>query len=60
MQEYEKISPGHPGARIQLGPPASGRGKPADLGEAGRHFPGGVGAAAVHQENFQIRGSGEI
>ena len=25
MQEYEKISPGHPGARIHLDPPAPGR-----------------------------------
>ena len=59
MQEYEKISPGHPGARIHLDPPAPGRAQPADVGEAGRHFPGGVGAAAVHQDNFQIRGPGQ-
>ncbi len=59
VQEDEKISPGHPGARIHLNPPAPGRGHPADVGEASRHFPGGIGAAAVHQENFQIRGPGQ-
>jgi hypothetical protein len=59
MQEYEKISPGHPGARIHLGPPAPGRSEAADVREAGRHCPGGVGAAAVHQEYFQIRSLGQ-
>ena len=59
MQEYEKISPGQPGARIHLDPPAPGRGKPADVREASRHFPAGVGAAAVHQKNFQIMGPGQ-
>ena len=59
MQEYEKISPGQAGARIHLDPPAPGGAQPADVGEASRHFPGGVGAAAVHQDNFQIRGPGQ-
>ena len=60
VQEEENIPPGHPGARIHLGPTAPGRAQPADVGETGRHFPGGIGTAAVHQDNFQIRGQGQI
>ncbi len=55
VQEYEKVSPGHPGPGIHLGSPAPGRNQEAHPGKAGRHFPGGVGAAAVRQDNFQVR-----
>jgi len=59
MQEQEQLAPGQAGPGVQLGSPAPGRGQPADMGETGRHFPATVGAAPIHQDNFQVRGPGE-
>jgi hypothetical protein len=59
VQENQEVSPGHPGPRIHLGPPPPRRMQPTDVGKPGRHLPGGVAAAAVHQDDLQIRVRGQ-
>ena len=60
MQEHQELPSGQAGARIHLGPPPPGSRNQADVGEAGRNGPGGVDAAAVHQDDFQTRAPGQL
>ncbi len=54
VQEGQEAAPGLPCPGVHLAAAAAGGPQAEDLGMAGRHLPGGVGAAAVHQDDLQV------
>ena len=54
VQEGQKFAPGGPGPGIHLAAATPGRRQQAQVGETARQFPGAVGAAAIHQDDFHV------
>jgi len=54
VQEGQEAAPGFACPGVHLAASAAGGPQAVDLGMAGRHFPGVVGAAAVHQDDLQV------
>ena len=54
VQEGQEAAPGGAGPGVHLAASPAGGPQAVDLGMAGRHLPGVVGAAAVHQDDLQV------